>query len=125
MMAFTGDHSNPISLDEKTTINELGDRCSNWQRWKNYGHGSQIYLKVCERASGGSGYTQWKNTDRRDVRISWRFNYYKGNPSKGSTRIKGYGQTTPSSCYRCARRNSGLKTWEMTKIAFEGQKGFW
>lgn len=114
LMSFDGKESKTI------------DNCTGWQKWGDYGREAKIYLKVCEYDSGGSGYTKFKNSNNKAVRISFEFTFYNGKVDKNnSTKINAYSETNPSSCYSCARKNGGLKSWKITKIAFEGEKGFW
>lgn len=101
------------------------DRCTDWEAWGNYGRESKLYIKICEYESGGSGYYKFKNSNDKAVRISFELTFNNGKTSKGSTNVKVYSETSGSSCYSCASKNSGVKEWSITKIAFEGEDGYW
>lgn len=97
-----------------------GDRCTVWM-----GGDAGIYIRICEYESGGSGYVQFKNTKYKDARISYVLIFNNGKRSKGSTPIKARSETGGASCYSCARQNSGVRQWAITKIRFRGEAGYW
>jgi hypothetical protein len=101
------------------------DRCTDWQPWGHAGREAKLYIKVCEYESRGSGYYKFKNSNDKAVRISFELTFNSGKVSKGSKNIPAFTESGPSSCYSCATKNSGVKEWRLTKIAFEGEDGYW
>lgn len=101
------------------------DRCTSWQAYKTSGPESRIFIKICEYESGGSGYYKFKNDNDKDVRISFVITFNDGSTWKGSTKIDAYSTTDGSACSKCASKKSGVDSWELTKIAFEGENGYW
>lgn len=107
------------------SFNNSNDKCTDWQSWGNYGRESKLYIKICEYESGGSGYYKFKNSNDKAVRISFELTFNSGKVSKGSTNVKAYSETSGSSCFSCASKNSGVKEWSLTNIAFDGEDGYW
>ncbi len=101
------------------------DKCSEWQAAASSGRASDIYIKICEYASGGSGSYNFKNNSNKAVRISFILTFNNGKTNKGSKNIRANSEARPSSCFNCAQKNGGLKEWSLTKIAFEGEEGYW
>ncbi len=101
------------------------DRCTDWQSWSKYGRESKLFIKICEYESGGSGYYKFKNNNDKAVRISFTLTFNNGKTFKGSTNVKAYSETSGASCYSCASKNSGVKEWSLTTIAFAGEQGYW
>lgn len=101
------------------------DQCTDWSEYYIEGRKSGLYLKTCQYESGGSGYYKLKNTNGKDVRVHFKIVFNDGTSFKGSTNIKAYSQTSGSSCFKCAAKNSGAKNWTVTKYAFKGEEGYW
>lgn len=109
-----------------SNIKELkSNRCTSWDAYSNTGRESELYLKICEYSSGGSGYIKFKNGNNVGVRISYKLTFYNGETQTGSTNVKAFSETSGSSCYNCAQKNSGVKYWALTKIVYEGENGYW
>lgn len=100
------------------------DRCNEWQSWKDTGPESRIFIKICEYASGGSGYYKFKNENNKAVRISFELIFNDDTKFKGSCNIKANSEHSPGACFKCAKKNGGVKQWKLTKIAFEGEEGY-
>lgn len=112
-MSFSSDH----------TIGS--DRCTDWQAWKRQGRESKLSLKICENATSTYGTYEFKNSNDTNVRIGFMLYFNNGKSYKGSMRINAYSQSNKAACPSCATNNSGLKEWSLTKIAFEGEDGYW
>lgn len=103
-----------------------GDQCTPWEAWQTNGKNSGIYLQICENPDGTSAYYHFKNTTAKAVRISFSINHKNGKSTKGSVQIKAKTQGKDALCTLCAtRQGGGNNTWKLTKIAFEGEAGFW
>lgn len=100
------------------------DRCTEWMPWRTSGREANIYLKICERESGGSGYYSFKNDNKKAVYIGYKLTYNNGKTFKGGRRIQAYSETGGISCSECASKNGGVKEWELTSVIFEGEVGF-
>ena len=109
------------TLMSHTTNN---DRCSDWNPGGQYGRESKIYIMVCEYESGNSGYYRFKNGHDKAIRISFELTFNSGKTYTASANVKAYSESSHSSCYSCANKNSGVKHWSLKKIAFEGEDGY-
>jgi hypothetical protein len=105
--------------------NNKGDRCTEWNSAAQYGRESKIFIKICEYESGGSGYYKFKNDNNSAVRISFVITFNNGSTWEASTNVKAYSETNGSSCFNCAKKNSGAQHWSLKSVAFEGEEGYW
>jgi hypothetical protein len=114
--------------DNKTSsIVANNDKCSEWASFAPHGTGqaANIYIKDCEYESGDSGYFLLKNDNNVAVRISIELTFYDGSVWKSSAHIEALSETGGHSCYSCAKKNGGLKSWALTQMAFKGEEGYW
>jgi len=115
-----------ILMSFNSSTNGDGDKCTEWAAWENSGRGAKIYVKVCEYESGGSGYYKFKNNNDQSVRIFFTFYFKNGKTMKRSKNIPAYSVTDGAACYNCAIKNGGgVKSWSITGMHFEGEKGYW
>ena len=102
------------------------DRCTDWQPWGRHGRESRIFIKICEYESGDSGYYKFKNENDIGVRISFTLTFNDGTTWKGSQNLAAhFTDKYGSACSSCSSKRNGVKSWELTKIIFEGEKGYW
>lgn len=102
--------------------NLTADRCNEWASMTEFRY---LFIKICEYDSGGSGYYNFKNNYNKGIRFSFKIFHNNGNVTRGSTNLKS-GETTRASCYSCAEKNGGgNKSYEISKVFFEGEKGYW
>ncbi|PHR49184.1 MAG: hypothetical protein COA32_03800 [Fluviicola sp.] len=114
-----------FTTNSNKVISSKENRCTSWDPWGTSGQERLLYLKICEYSSGGSGYIKFKNSNNQAVRISYKLTFNNGKTQTGSTNISANSETNKSSCFNCAQKNSGVKYWSLTKIAFEGEEGYW
>lgn len=100
----------------------VADRCTGWQA--NSAH-SGIDIMICEYESGGSGYYKFRNRYNKAARISFKITFRNGKSTTGSTNIPAGSETSGSSCFSCAAKNSGVQSWSLEKVKFEGEDGYW
>jgi len=84
------------------------DDCKTWKWHEHPG----FTMKTCEYSSGGSGYTSISHNYKKDITICWTLTFADGRTSKGCHNHFD-GEESSSSCFRCAKKNSG----GVTKIA--------
>lgn len=118
---FTLTNSSPLEVNKYPLVKTV-DKCTEWDSPSTYEH---LYVKLCEYDSGDSGYYQFKNNYDKHVRFSFKIYHKNGEITQGSTNVKS-GQTHKASCYNCAQKNGGgNESYEIDKVFFEGEKGYW
>lgn len=110
-----------LSNENSENLKNTYDNCTDWDEWES----TDVYIKICEYSSGGSGYYKFKNDNDKGVRISFTLYFANGKTSRLSTNIKAYSETNGASCFSCAKKNGGADQWQITKMTFEGEEGYW
>jgi hypothetical protein len=114
----------PILFAVVNPVNK--EHCSEWDCWQQAGKKSLIYIQICEDVNGKSAYYHFKNENAKAVRISFQIEHKNGKTTNGSTRIEAKTQSKDALCTLCAHEQGGGNvSWKLTKIAFEGDAGFW
>lgn len=101
------------------------DRCTDWQSYGPSGRESKVSVKICEYESSGSGYFTFKNDSTKGAKINYTLIFKNGKKLIGTTKIRANSETTPLTCFNCATKNSGVDSWTLTELAFEGEEGYW
>ena len=88
--------------------NVMADRCTDWQQSST----DPVALKVCEYSSGGSGKAEIRNTGYNNARVCYELDFYESSSYNGCHTLSP-GSSTTVSCFSCAERNGGMKSWSV------------